>query len=101
MTGIWKNYDELEESISMPELLSTLEARREQGFQEHRFLAALQGVQLPEPGADSFDDLKMKAEIIAAGGNPEVDDVKNIQGGLAAKRGFGINVEQGLSYGTA
>ena len=100
LTGVWKNYDELEESISMPELLSTLEAMREQKWQERKFSAALQGVQLPEPGADSFDDIKRRAEVIASGGNPDVDDVKNLKGGLAAKQGFGINVDQGLSYST-
>jgi hypothetical protein len=46
LLGIWKDYRELEESLSMPELIATLSSRRDLDYQEKKFLAAIQGVDL-------------------------------------------------------
>lgn len=46
--GNWKSYDELEENISIDELIYTLNAYRKQQKEEHKFLAAIQGVDLSE-----------------------------------------------------
>lgn len=46
MLGNWKSYDELEENLSIDELVHTLNAYRLRQNEEHRFLAALQGVDL-------------------------------------------------------
>ena len=48
LLGIWKDYDDLEKSLSMPELLVTLESKRELDYSEKKFLAAIQGVDLDE-----------------------------------------------------
>lgn len=105
LTGIWKNYEELEESLSMPELLATLEAIRDSKWKDYKFQAAMQGVSLPEkPGDDqelTFEDIKRRAEIKAMGGDPDSNDVKYLSGSLAEKEGFGVNIEGGLAYSTA
>lgn len=44
--GNWKSYDELEENLSIDELVHTLNAYRIRQNEEHRFLAALQGVDI-------------------------------------------------------
>ena len=46
LLGIWKDYQELEKSLSMPELIATLEVSRELDYTEKKFLAAIQGVDL-------------------------------------------------------
>jgi hypothetical protein len=46
LTGHWKNFDELETNLSLPELLALLESSRKQIEDERRFLAAIQGVDL-------------------------------------------------------
>lgn len=97
MLGIWKNYDEMETSISMPELLATLSSKRELDYQEKKFLAAIQGVDLDgekEKGQNAWE--KMKAKVFSKGQTSDPDDVLSLQGANAAKAGFGIGM--GLSY---
>ena len=50
LLGHWKDYDELEETLSMPELLATLEAQRKVKYRDYKFQAAMQGVTLPDDG---------------------------------------------------
>lgn len=97
MLGIWKNYDEMESSISMPELLTTISSKRELDYQEKKFLAAIQGVDLDgekEKGQNAWE--KMKAKVFSGGATNDPDDVLSLQGANAAKAGFGIGM--GLSY---
>lgn len=97
MLGIWKNYEEMESSISMPELLTTLSSKRELDYQEKKFLAAIQGVDLDgekEKGQDAWE--KMKAKVFSGGATNDPTDVLSLQGANAAKVGFGIGM--GLSY---
>ena len=84
----------------MPDLLLTLEASREMNERQWQFHAALQGVDWSPPSKQtSFEDVKTRARIKAAGGNPEVNDVVNLSGVLAQEAGFGIG--HGLGYETA
>jgi len=53
LIGIWKDYKELEESLSMPELMATLSSRRELDYEEKKFLAAIQGVDLDKQSGSS------------------------------------------------
>lgn len=97
MLGIWKNYDEMESSISMPELLATLSSKRELDYQEKKFFAAIQGVDLDgekEKGQNAWE--KMKAKVFSGGATNDPNDVLSLQGANAAKVGFGIGM--GLSY---
>lgn len=95
--GIWKNYDELESSISMPELMAIIAGRRELDYEEKKFLAAIQGVDLEkneEKGQKEWEDLK--ARVFSKGQATDSNDVLALQGQNAIKAGFGIGF--GLDY---
>lgn len=99
--GIWKNFDELESSISMPELMAILESTRELDYNEKKFLAAMQGVDLDEQSGRKEDDPweAMKARVAAKTsgiGNGDPNDILSYQGQKAARSGFGIGF--GLDY---
>lgn len=101
--GIWKNYDELESNVSMPELMAILESRRELDYNEKKFLAAMQGVDLDEASGKKEEDPweAMKARVaskISGIGNGDPNDILSFQGHKAAKNGFGIGM--GLDYET-
>jgi hypothetical protein len=104
LTGIWKNYEQLEESLSMPELLATLEAKREAKWKDYKFQAAMQGVSLPDDPTSNegrtFDEIKRDALIRAQGGDPSLNDITNLNGAVASNEGFGINMEEGVVYNT-
>lgn len=46
----------------MPELLATLEAVRERSANEHKFLAALQGVDLGAEDTSKADEIRQRGE---------------------------------------
>ena len=99
LLGIWKDYQELEISLSMPELLATLESKRELDYAEKKFLAAIQGVDLDKEsgsnrGQKEWED--MKARVFSKGATSDSDDVLALQGVNAQKAGFGIGF--GLDY---
>ena len=96
--GIWKDYDELESSMSLPELLATLEAKREQDYADKKFMAALQGVDLDEQTGKKEEDPweAMKARVFSGGKTSDPDDITSFQGVKAAKAGFGIGM--GIDY---
>jgi hypothetical protein len=99
LLGIYKDYDELEKSLSMPELMSTLEVMRDLDYQEKKFLAAMQGVDLDkesgkDKGQKEWED--MKARVFSGGQSADADDVLSLQGPKAKQLGFGIGL--GLDY---
>jgi hypothetical protein len=96
LLGIWKDYEELETSLSMPELVATLESKRELDYQEKKFLAAMQGVDLDEQSGKKNAWEEMKARVFSGGQASDASDILALQGANAAKAGFGIG--NGLSY---
>jgi hypothetical protein len=99
LLGIWKDYRELEESLSMPELIATLSSRRDLDYQEKKFLAAIQGVDLDkqsgsERGQKEWED--MKARVFSQGKAKDGNDILALQGQNARSAGFGIGM--GLDY---
>lgn len=101
LLGIWKDYEELELSLSMPELMATLSSKRELDYEEKKFLAAIQGVNLDEQSGDGkrrgqqeWEDLK--ARVFSRGKTSDGNDVLALQGPNAKKVGFGIGM--GLDY---
>jgi hypothetical protein len=97
--GIWKNYEELETSLSIPELMQTLSSKRELDYEEKKFLAAIQGVDLDDNkdknrGQKEWED--MKARVFSGGQTNDGNDVLSLQGPNAARAGFGIGM--GLDY---
>ena len=98
LLGHWKNYSDLEENLSMPELIQTLQSMNKREEKERRFLAGLQGVNLDsdeEKEGPSFEDIRRRALGINASG----DDVVSLQGALAAESGFGIGAGLGYEVG--
>jgi hypothetical protein len=96
LLGIWKDYEDLETSLSMPELVVTLEARRELDYSEKKFLAAMQGVDLDEKSGKKNAWEEMKARVFSGGQAADANDIMAYQGPNAARAGFGIG--NGLSY---
>jgi hypothetical protein len=95
LLGTWKNFDELENSLSMPELVILLETMNEQKHSEYKFLAALQGVDL-DKGNKQDEWEKMKAKVFSGGQTENPNDILTFQGHKAQQAGFGLGM--GLDY---
>ena len=103
LLGIWKDYQELELSMSMPELMATLSSKRELDYEEKKFLAAIQGIDLDansksssgkQRGQQEWEDLK--ARVYSGGKARDGNDILALQGPAAEKAGFGIGM--GIDY---
>lgn len=105
LIGAWKNYKDLELSLTMPELLLTIESKRDLDYQEKKFLAAMQGVDLDENSGtnttnqDPWEAMKARVDAKVSGiGSDNPNDITSFQGIRAAQAGFGIGM--GLDYAT-
>jgi hypothetical protein len=97
LLGIWKNYQELEESLSLPELMLTLSQKRDLDYNEKRFLAGIQGIDLDEQTGKTENKWEeMKARVFSGGKAKDENDILAYQGVNAQKAGFGIGM--GLGY---
>lgn len=98
LLGIWKDYEELEECLSMPELTATLTAKRELDYSDKKFHASIQGIDLDEHSGKKEPNAweKMKAKVFSGGRTSNPNDIVAFQGANAAKAGFGIGM--GLGY---
>jgi hypothetical protein len=99
LLGIWKDFEELESCMSMPELVAILETQRENDYNEKKFFAAIQGVDLDKQvgkgsGQDAWE--RMKAKVFSGGKAKDPNDITALQGINAQRAGFGIGM--GLSY---
>ena len=99
LLGIWKDYRELEESLSLSEIMAIISSKRELDYQEKKFFAAIQGVDLDEAsgsdrGQKEWED--MKARVFSGGATSDSNDILSLQGQNAKKAGFGIGF--GLEY---
>ena len=93
LLGMWKNYEDLETSLSMPELLQIISMKRELDHLEKKFLAAMQGVDI-DKGAEDDKWQEMKQRILY--NNKDASDAASLTGKRAADAGFGIGM--GLDY---
>ncbi len=96
LVGKWKDYAELELSMSMPEIIVTLGSKRDLDYEEKKFLAAIQGVDLDKDSGKTNAWEEMKARVFSGGKTGDPNDVVALQGANAAKAGFGIGM--GLGY---
>jgi len=98
LLGIWKDYEELETSLSMPELLATLSSKRDLDYQEKKFLAAIQGVDLDKQSGKNNSNAweEMKARVFSGGQASDANDIVSFQGIKAQQAGFGVGA--GLGY---
>lgn len=69
--GIWKNVEDLEESLSLPELQAILGASREKEYRHQKFMAALKGIDLEanqnEDAKARFDEVQRRVEAQLTG----------------------------------
>lgn len=72
LLGQWKNFEEMEDNLSLPELNAVLNAAREQEYNRRKFAAALKGVDLEESSSqesaeERFERIKRQAQALASG----------------------------------
>jgi hypothetical protein len=96
LIGIWKDYDQLESSMSMQELTATLKIKRELDYSDKKFAAAMQGVDLDKNSGSGNEWEDMKARVFSNGATTDGRDILALQGANAEKAGFGIGM--GLTY---
>lgn len=88
----------MEDSLCMQELTSILAAKREKDYEDRKFLAALQGVDLGSGNNESpqkkWEDLKARA--FSGGKVTDSNDITSLVGNTAKQKGFGIG--RGLEY---
>ena len=96
LLGIWKDYEELEASLSMPEITAILASKRDIDYQEKKFFAAIQGVDLDKNKKKDDAWEQMKARVFSGGTTSDPNDILSFQGQTASKAGFGIGM--GLDY---
>lgn len=82
----------------MPELLSILEEMNNKDFEDKKFLASLQGVNLDGggEGASLSKWEEIKARAFSGGKTSNPNDILALQGKAAQRAGFGIGM--GLDY---
>lgn len=82
----------------MAELTSILIAKREKDYEDKKFLASLQGIDLEGKssgrGQKEWED--MKSRVFSGGSVKDSSDIVSLQGANAKKAGFGIG--NGLEY---
>jgi hypothetical protein len=96
LIGNWKDYEELESSLSLPEVTLTLSSKRDLDYKEKKFFAAIQGVDLDAQNGEPDAWEKLKTKVFSKGATTDPRDVLALQGVAADMAGFGIG--QGLSY---
>jgi hypothetical protein len=99
LLGIWKDYEDLESSLSLPELTEILNAKRESDYEDKKFMAAIQGIDLDEKSGNSQKEKDpwqaMKDRVFGASSVDE-NDITSFKGRKAADAGFGIGM--GIGY---
>lgn len=68
--GAWKNFEEIEDNLSLPEIEQILDSYRESKWEQNKFLAALKGIELDDyhtatrsgDGEVTAEDIKRRAE---------------------------------------
>ena len=96
LIGIWKDYEDLESSLSLPELTATLNAKRDLDYKEKKFLAAIQGVDIDKDSGKGNEWEELKARVFSKGKAANANDITALRGQNAARAGFGIGL--GLDY---
>lgn len=71
--GSWKNLDEMEEYLTLDELILILDAERERKNEQAKFQAAINGIDLENEGGQTskFDEIQARAQAELAGKTEE------------------------------
>ena len=92
LSGNWKNFDELEENLSYPELTAMVQAQRARDERLMKFQAAIQGIDLDKDKREEEDPVeKIKRKVRASQAGISPDELKTRENAAAA--GFPIIVE--------
>ena len=94
LLGHWKDYDELESSLSMPELAATLNAMYESERRRQKFMAALQGVDLDEKIDKDIDQRVSTLDEVKARAVARLTGDKTMAGAISQ----GITPDMGVNY---
>ena len=96
LLGHWKDYEELENSLSMSELIATLGAMHDKENRQNKFLAAIQGIDLSEQsqasensGTTTLQDIEARAHARLTGNQTEA---MAIQQGFDGSDGLGYSI---------
>lgn len=78
----------------MPELVAILEAKNNEDYENRKFLAALQGIDIDESNAKSQGSTweEIKARAFSGGKTSNPKDVMALKGKNAKMKGFGIGL---------
>jgi len=100
LLGIWRDFDDLESSLSLGELIAVLEAYRKKVHDDRKFMAAIQGIDIdknqpPPPEHKSLME-RVKARLGKEVSNKPDNDITNLKGKRARDLGFGIGM--GIDY---
>lgn len=83
--------------MSMKEIVNTLQVKRELDYQDKKFDAAIQGVDLDKNNKSSGNEWEdLKARAFSKGMAKDGADILSLQGINAVQAGFGIGL--GLDY---
>jgi hypothetical protein len=101
LTGCWRNFDELEDSLSLRELYEILEAFRKRVYDDRVFNAKIHGIQIDnKPKEEAHASLveavreRLGKEKQQKASDP--NDITRLRGRKAKEMGFGIGF--GLDY---
>lgn len=80
--GHWKNFEEIEETLCLAEVELILDAARERRAQDRKFMASIQGIDLPDEekpsDGPSFEEVVNRAKAKARGISAEAHALKEI-----------------------
>jgi hypothetical protein len=81
----------------MPELVAILQAKSKEDYENKKFFAAIQGIDIDKNNAKSSNAWEeMKARVYSKGKTSDPNDILALQGAAARRAGFGIG--HGLDY---
>ena len=98
--GHWQDYEELENSLSMPELIATLNAMYKKEERSQKFMAAIQGVDLDKAtGKDekvtTLQEIHARVQARLTG---DLEKAKAIEYGFTPEVGLGY-ASYGINHG--
>lgn len=93
LLGHWKNFEELEENLTLAELEAILDAAIDKEARQQRFAAALKGINIDEvrnkeSAEERFDRVIREAKAKAKGKTEEQIELEE------AELGFGFEIEE-------
>lgn len=102
MLGIWKDFDELESSLCLPEIVAILESARKRAYDDKVFFAKINGIDMEKSSVTKASEGLLNAVREAMGKEKEArnevpaNDITRLRGRKARETGFGIGM--GLDY---